>query len=96
MASNFKILQDRKSNRLHLKLTGDMDGNSAYELINLLDVNRNGIKEVVIETSGLATIFPFGRSVFSKNYHKIKNRYAGILFTGNKSKQINPEKNYSL
>ena len=96
MASNFKILKDRKSNRLHLKLTGDMDGDSAYELINLLDVNRNGIKKVVIETSGLGIIFPFARNVFSKNFHRIENRYADILFTGNKSNQISPEKNYSL
>jgi len=96
MASNFKILHHRNSDRLYLKLTGDMDGNSAYEIINLLDGNTNGIKEVVIETSCLGTIFPFGRNVFSKNFHKIKNRYADILFTGKKSNQINPETNQSL
>jgi anti-anti-sigma regulatory factor len=93
MASNFRIVSQRNSDRLHLKLTGDMDGNSAYEIINLLDENSNGIEEVVIETSGLTTIFPFGQSVFFKNFHKIKNRYAEILFTGDKSNQINPEKN---
>ena len=71
-----------------MKLTGDMDGNSAYEIINLLDDNSNGIKEVVIDTSGLKIIFPFGRNVFSKNFHKIKNRYADILFTGDKSKSF--------
>ena len=37
MASNFRIIHHRNSDRLHLKLTGDMDGNSAYEIINLLD-----------------------------------------------------------
>ena len=96
MASNFRIHQDRKSDCLHLKLTGDMDGDSAYEIINLLDGNSNGIKDVVIETSGLTTIFPFGRNVFSKNFHKIKNQYADILFTGGNSNQINPEREYSL
>ena len=96
MASNFRIIHHRNSDCLHLKLTGDMDGNSAYEIINLLDDNSNDIKEVVIETSNLGTIFPFGRNVFSKNFHKIRNRYADILFTGDKSNLINPDKDLSL
>ena len=96
MASNFRIIHHRKSDRLHLKLAGDMDGNSAYEIINLLDDTSGVIKEVVIETSRLGTIFPFGRNVFSKNFHKIRNRYADILFTGDKSNLINPERNLSL
>ena len=45
MASNFRIIHHRNSDCLHLKLTGDMDGNSAYEIINLLDDNSNKIKE---------------------------------------------------
>ena len=93
MASNFRIFHHRNSDRLHLKLTGDMDGNSAYELINLLNDNRNGIKDVVIETSGLGTIYPFGRNVFSINYYKIRGRYTNIRFAGNKSNQIAPEEN---
>jgi hypothetical protein len=96
MASNFRIIHHRDNDCLHLKLTGDMDGNSAYEIINLLDDTSGVIKEVVIETSSLGTIFPFGRNVFSKNFHKIRNRYADILFTGDKSNLINPERNFSL
>ena len=96
MASNFRIFHHRNRDRLHLKLSGDMDGNSAHELINLLGDYRNGIKEVVIETSGLETIFPFGLNVFNKNFHKVKNRYTNILFAGDKSNQINPEKDLNL
>jgi len=96
MASNFRILYYRNSVRLHLKLTGDMDGDSAYEVINFLEDNSNGIKEVVIETHGLTNIFPFGRHVFSKNFYKIKDRYTKILFAGDKSNQMTPEENLSL
>ena len=66
MASNFRIFHHQKSDRLQLELRGDLDGNSAYEIINLLDDSSNGIKEVVIETSNLGTVFPFGLSVFCK------------------------------
>ena len=96
MASNFRIIHHRNSDRLHLKLTGDMDGNSAYEIINLLDDNSNGIKEVVIETSNLGTVFPFGLNVFCKEYNRIRDRYSNILFAGDKSNQIAPDENLSL
>ena len=36
MASNFRILSHETRDSLHLKLTGDFDGNSAHELINTL------------------------------------------------------------
>ena len=96
MASNFKILYHRDNDRLHLKPTGDMDGDSAYQMINFLEDNSNGVKEVVIETNGLKNIFPFGRHVFSKNFYKITGRYTNIMFAGDKSSQIAPEENLSL
>jgi hypothetical protein len=33
MAANFQILSHKTRESLHLKLNGDFDGNSAYELI---------------------------------------------------------------
>lgn len=36
MASNFRILSYKTRDSLHLKLTGDFDGNSAHELLNTL------------------------------------------------------------
>jgi len=94
MASNFKILQNRKNDFLHLRLIGDMDGDSACAVINLL-VDNTGINKVVVDTSGLGIIFPFGRHVFFKHFHKIKQRVVEILFTGEKSSQLAPEPNRS-
>jgi hypothetical protein len=36
MASNFRIYCHQNKDNLHLKLMGDFDGSSAYELINTL------------------------------------------------------------
>ena len=36
MASNFKIFIHRNDDNLHLRLMGDFDGSSAFELINAL------------------------------------------------------------
>ena len=39
MAANFRILVHKNNKIIHLKLSGDFDGTSAYELINLLKKN---------------------------------------------------------
>jgi len=39
MAANFRILVHRNKKNFHLKLSGDFDGTSAYELINILKKN---------------------------------------------------------
>jgi hypothetical protein len=44
MASNFRIYCHQNRDNLHLKLIGDFDGSSAYELINLLK-NYGGMLE---------------------------------------------------
>ena len=41
MALNFKILCHQGSDGLQLKLMGDFDGSSAYELINTLEAHRH-------------------------------------------------------
>jgi hypothetical protein len=48
MASNFRISTHRNSESLHLKLVGDFDGSSAFELINVLKKNWNGAYRVFI------------------------------------------------
>jgi len=41
MASNFQIYSYKTRDSLHLKLNGDFDGNSAHELINILNEAGN-------------------------------------------------------
>ena len=53
MASNFKILTQQNNGDLHLKLKGDFDGSSAFELINALKAHNGRAGKIVIDTSGL-------------------------------------------
>ena len=96
MAANFKISVHRNSDSLHLKLIGDFDGSSAWELLNVLKKSVNGVFRVFIHTNSLKNIYPFGRDTFQKNLSDMKVNAVRILFTGEKASQIAPEKSSCL
>jgi anti-anti-sigma regulatory factor len=91
MASNFKITRNRNNHHLHLKLKGDFDGSSAFELIHALEKNDTGIKKIYIDTCNLSSIQSFGQAVFLKNFHLPKEMFQNIIFTGEFSDQITPK-----
>lgn len=82
MASNFKLVSHRKNDRLHFKLHGDFDGNSAFELIHALSEPKADLHKIIVDTSDLMTIHSFGRNVFEKNIRVVKKRYPGLIFVG--------------
>jgi len=90
MASNFRIFVHRNSDSLHLKLAGDFDGTSAFELLDMVKKNRQGLRKVFIHTSNLKTIHPFGVHVFEKSLSELKGCSLQLLFTGEFAKQIAP------
>jgi len=92
MASNFKIASHRKSENLHLKLMGDFDGSSAWQLLNLLKKSSNGFHKVIIHTSCLYNIYPFGLHTFHQIIGDLKGGQTHLLFTGGNANQISPEK----
>jgi hypothetical protein len=67
MASNFQFVSEQTKDRLHLKLCGDFDGTSAFELIHALLKHRTGSQKILIDTNDLNTVHSFGREVFQKN-----------------------------
>ena len=91
MASNFKISRHRNSDHLHLKLIGDFDGSSAFELIRALENSKAGMKKIFIHTCNLSSIQSFGQEVFLKNFHIPKSMLPNIIFTGEHGDQIAPE-----
>ena len=95
MALNFKIAMQRNNGSLQLKLMGDFDGSSAFELINVLKEHRGKVGKVVINTDGLSSIHPFGRGVFQKNC-SINNLSRGLTFTGKYEDTITPRGSISL
>lgn len=96
MAANFRISVHRNSDNLHLKLMGDFDGSSACQLLNVLKKSAAGVYRVIIHTSCLKSICPFGRDTFHENLRHGKDYPVRILFTGEKASQIAPERSLCL
>ncbi len=89
MASNFKIFSNQTRNNLYLKLVGDFDGSSAFELINTLKVQNGSAAKIFIDTSSLFSIHPFGLDVFKKNC-AINGLSRRLTFTGKYSDIMTP------
>jgi len=87
MALNFRIFHHRNSDNLNLRLVGDFDGSSALELVNTLNEHSGKVKKIVIHTSRLSSIHPFGLSVFQKKC-AINNLSHTVTFTGKYSRQM--------
>lgn len=87
MASNFQILSYQTRDSLHLKLNGDFDGNSAYELINTIKDNGSNFYQVFIDTNNLKTIYAFGRNVLQKNFGALR-RLSNLIFIGENELQL--------
>jgi hypothetical protein len=90
MASNFGIAFDKNSGSFGLKLEGDFDATSAYELIYAIKKLPEDTAKVHIYTNGLKNIYPFGLDVFHRNMSPRNGRSAKIVFTGNNASQFSP------
>ncbi len=73
MAKNFKIIKHRENKCLHLKLEGDFDGTSAFELINALKETGKVLK-IYIHAESLKSLDPFGSEVFEKHIFEFKEQ----------------------
>jgi anti-anti-sigma regulatory factor len=93
MASNFEISAYPYNDTLCLKLKGDFDGTSAYELINELEKNCDGIPEVFIHTSALTHLSPMGRAAFHIYLDNLYKQPTRLVFTGKFSAQLAPDLN---
>jgi hypothetical protein len=90
MASNFEVSVDKKSEGFGLKLVGDFDATSAYELIYAIKKLPEDILKIFIHTDGLKDISPFGLDVFHRNMSPYDAQSNKLVFTGNKASHISP------
>lgn len=90
MASNFHMFSYETGNSLHLKLEGDFDGTSAYELLETLK-KGNGFYQIFIETNDLKTIYAFGREVFQRKLGIFKQQSSHLIFIGENGRKISPD-----
>ena len=83
MAKNFRMHTKETGNQcLALYLSGDFDGSSACELVQVLDEHVNTKTKVAIDTSGLREIARFGRVVFLARMSWLQDKRADIEVTG--------------
>jgi hypothetical protein len=92
MALNFKMSVQQNYDSLNLRLVGDFDGTSAYELLNVLAERSMGTGKAVIDTKGLQEVHPFGVATFHKNLHVLKGVSSDLVFTGEKAAEIAPDR----
>lgn len=91
MNPNFKISVRRSAETICLRLAGDFDGSSAYELLYALKRNCHGGAKALIQTNCLRSIHPFGRDVFQQNLDILNGECIPLVFTGDKADQLAPE-----
>jgi anti-anti-sigma regulatory factor len=87
MAANFQILSYKTRDSLHLKLNGDFDGTSAYELINAIKDHGTNFYQIFIDTNNLRTIYAFGRNVLQKNFGDLE-KLSNLIFVGENERHL--------
>ena len=78
MASNFNVFMYQTGENLHFRLSGGLDGSSAYELTRIIDQHYDDKKRIFVHTSGLLTSHLFGVDILKTKYSWHKN----LVFTG--------------
>ena len=82
MASNFKLFFHKTRDSIHMKMCGDFDGTSAFELITAIQKHAYKSNQVFIHTEDLGNIYSFGKDVFQNNLGVLKKQLNKIVFVG--------------
>ena len=91
MSTSFSIEFSTSNGNLHVHPQGDFDGTSAWELLNLLHDHYRGQDSVIIDTSRLRKIHPFGRATFHGRLNRQKVPADRLCFTGDKGFELAPD-----
>ena len=92
MASNFKMLVTEKGKTLRMKLIGDFDGTSAYQVIGRVHKRGKRAHAIYIDTSNIQRIYPFGLAILQSDLASIDNRHAvNLMFTGTHAAELAPK-----
>ena len=90
MSTNFHILVKKSNDELHVNPSGDFDGSSAWELVNLLQEKYDGQGQVIIDTKNLLDICPFGCSTFQYRLNLSRVPADRLSFKGKYGHKIAP------
>ena len=83
MANNFNINVSQTGESVCLKLSGEFDGSSACELLNLLnDGKLSANSKILVDTDLLKRIHPFGLEILHSRLQERKMKEVPLFFTG--------------
>jgi ABC-type transporter Mla MlaB component len=82
MASNFHVFSYETRDTLHLKLSGDFDGTSAFQLLERLKKQKAEFDQIFIDVNNLKTIYPFALEVFQKEMNSYDQKTDNFIFLG--------------
>ena len=88
MPRDFEILSHRANEILHLHLLGDFDGSSACELVKKIKEDGSGASRILVDTTGIQSIHPFGKTVLQSSLGQISRKTIGLTFTGKHKNQF--------
>lgn len=80
MALNFHVFSYETRDTLHLKLSGDFDGTSAFQLLETLKKHGAGFEKIFIDVNDLKTIYPFALEVFQKELGNCDQKSNDFIF----------------
>jgi len=78
----FKLFSRSGRRTLHLQLFGEFDGSAACELINKIADNASGASQIIVDTTKLRNVHPFGKSVFQNRMGLTLVKSFTLTFTG--------------
>jgi hypothetical protein len=90
MSMNFSLEHRKSKGNLYVRPRGDLDGSSAFELLNLLHEQYEGKGRVFIDTRKIGRIHPFGCCIFQDRLNVGKVPAERICFRGEKGLEIAP------
>jgi ABC-type transporter Mla MlaB component len=88
MPAKFQLSSSLTKNILHLQLLGEFDGSAACELIKRIEEESSGASKIMIDTTELKSIHPFGRIVFLNRMGPLSRRLYGLTFLGKHKHQF--------
>lgn len=88
MAADFEIKISENKDGFSLKLEGDFDATSAYELIYAIKKLPERTENIHIHTNGLKKIHSFGLDVLNGFVNSLNGQSTRIVFTGRNAAQL--------
>lgn len=82
MSSKFQIVTTLENDALHLQMLGEFDGSAACDLIRKLEEGHSTASQVLVDTTHLCSVHPFGKSVFDHRIGRLSKTTPGLLFVG--------------